>query len=83
MKLMPVANGMIKEKAFVESALNKANAENTINRKATTKGTLSTNKSHSLMSVKALFRNCHLIKAAPVTLKAAYNKIYKIVLVIW
>lgn len=68
---MPVAKGIIRENSFVESALNKAKAEKTINRKATMKFGLNINTIHSLMSVKVLFRNCHLINAAPVTFKAA------------
>jgi hypothetical protein len=74
MKLIPVAMGIINEKLSVESALNKASAENRMRAKALRKGILKTNEIHSLILVKAFPLNCPLIKAAPETLKAAYRK---------
>ncbi|GAA4439461.1 hypothetical protein GCM10023188_35840 [Pontibacter saemangeumensis] len=71
MKLTPVAIGMINEKLFVDSALKNASAERMIKRKAKIKGRLSISFSHSLRDSRLLPFSCHLINAAPETLKAA------------
>ena len=81
-KLMPVANGIISEKLFNDNALNMARAENTIRPKARIKGILSNKLNHSFTVTSVLPFNCHLIKAAPDTLKEAYNKMYTMVFII-
>jgi hypothetical protein len=63
--------GTINEKLFVDRALKKASAENIIKRKARTKGRLNISLNHSLIVSKLLPFNCHLIRAAPETLKVA------------
>ena len=75
---MPVAIGMIKEKLLVERALNNASAESMISKKAITNGGFNKNFNQSLSVTRLLPLNCHLINAAPETLKAAYNSMYKI-----
>jgi hypothetical protein len=70
---MPVAKGIMSEKLFVDSALNKASAEKTISAKAAMNGIFITNVNHSFMLDNDLPLRCHLINAAPDTLSIAYK----------
>lgn len=74
---MPVAIGIIIEKLPVASALNKANAEKIINKKAIIKKGFIKKLNQSCVVVKLLPFNYHLIIVAPETLNNAYKDMYK------
>ncbi len=70
-KFTPVAIGIIIEKLFVDRALKNANAERIIRIKAAIKVTFRTSLNHSPKVSRLLPFNCHLIRAAPETFRAA------------